>query len=435
MDWTTNDKLSQYYNYTCLSERNLELARLKTLSEKESHAEHFTSVEKDLLNLNETLTRKLTINESNIRNVIQQDWFLEIPSEYMQKIISDFDEMNIAKRKSLDMLMLKVNSLRERYRTLLMKIFTCRIQVDTHDPRATEEKVKTRLAALQLSRCEASIRNARNIQNYYRRIGHFMFKDNLYNDRSLAALKQAIKEQMVLIRKTTLIGRSVIDKVISLNKELKKSTIGFNIDRAHNMKSLKYHKSILTKERTAITSASMGDIDPKRWPSRYDSITPSMEALQTEQEKVHHTIEQLKHTSFCIWEANILKEMESKTHKIMQLETDIYEDERVYKELDAEIENTKHFVRGGCTLDTASLKCKQENVIMDLEQERSNQTILKASLARLKSFHMRLDQFFAYIPKILEQNKIESLPSLEEAQEESEKKITMTALLRLFKSE
>uniref|UniRef100_A0A182XRB7 Uncharacterized protein n=3 Tax=gambiae species complex TaxID=44542 RepID=A0A182XRB7_ANOQN len=76
MDWTTNDKLSQYYNYTCLSERNLELARLKTLSEKESHAEHFTSVEKDLLNLNETLTRKLTINESNIRNVIQQDWFL-----------------------------------------------------------------------------------------------------------------------------------------------------------------------------------------------------------------------------------------------------------------------------------------------------------------------------------------------------------------------
>ena len=45
--------------------------------------------------------------------------------------------------------------------------------------------------------------------------------------------------------------------------------------------------------------------------------------------------------------------MESKTHKIMQLETDIYEDERVYKELDAEIENTKHFVRGGCTLDTA----------------------------------------------------------------------------------
>ena len=126
-----------------------------------------------------------------------------------------------------------------------MKIFTCRIQVDTHDPRATEEKVKTRLAALQLSRCEASIRNARNIQNYYRRIGHFMFKvkfvllkfvsltrnrafifyvhikDNLYNDRSLAALKQAIKEQMVLIRKTTLIGRSVIDKVISLNKELK----------------------------------------------------------------------------------------------------------------------------------------------------------------------------------------------------------------------
>lgn len=72
---------------------------------------------------------------------------------------------------------------------------------------------------------------------------------------------------------------------------------------------------------------------------------------------------------------------------------------------------------------------------MDLEQERSNQTILKASLARLKSFHMRLDQFFAYIPQILEQNKIESLPSLEEAQEESEKKITMTALLRLFKSE
>uniref|UniRef100_A0A182X100 Uncharacterized protein n=1 Tax=Anopheles quadriannulatus TaxID=34691 RepID=A0A182X100_ANOQN len=90
---------------------------------------------------------------------------------------------------------------------------------------------------------------------------------------------------MVLIRKTTLIGRSVIDKVISLNKELKKSTVGFNMDRAHNMKSLKYHKSILTKERTAITSASMGDIDPKRWPSRYDSITPSMEALQIEQEK------------------------------------------------------------------------------------------------------------------------------------------------------
>ena len=41
-----------------------------------------------------------------------------------QKIISDFDEMNIAKRKSLDMLMLKVNSLRERYRTLLVMLFT-----------------------------------------------------------------------------------------------------------------------------------------------------------------------------------------------------------------------------------------------------------------------------------------------------------------------
>lgn len=41
---------------------------------------------------------------------------------------------------------------------------------------------------------------------------------------------------------------------------LQKSTIGFNMDRAHNMKSLKYHKSILTKERTAITSASMGDV-------------------------------------------------------------------------------------------------------------------------------------------------------------------------------
>uniref|UniRef100_A0A182LXV6 Uncharacterized protein n=1 Tax=Anopheles culicifacies TaxID=139723 RepID=A0A182LXV6_9DIPT len=194
---------------------------MKTLYEKACHAEHFANVEKELLNLNETLKRKLTINESNIRNVIQQDWFLEIPTDYMQKILADFDEMNISKRKSLDLLMLKVNSLREQYHNLLMKIFSCRIQVDTHDPRATEEKVKYRLAALNLNRCEASIRNARNVQNYYRRIGTFMFKDNLYNERSLAALKEAIKEQKTLIRKTTVIGRSVIDKVMSLNKDLK----------------------------------------------------------------------------------------------------------------------------------------------------------------------------------------------------------------------
>uniref|UniRef100_A0A182NLT6 Uncharacterized protein n=1 Tax=Anopheles dirus TaxID=7168 RepID=A0A182NLT6_9DIPT len=138
MDWTANDKIAQYYNYSCLTERNLELARLKTLYEKTCHAEHFAVVEKHLLELNETLKRKLTINESNIRNVIQQDWFLEIPTDYMQKIVSDFDEMNIAKRKSLDLLLLKVNSLRERYRNLLMKIFSCRIHIDTHDPRATE---------------------------------------------------------------------------------------------------------------------------------------------------------------------------------------------------------------------------------------------------------------------------------------------------------
>ncbi|XP_035906681.1 uncharacterized protein LOC118509706 [Anopheles stephensi] len=433
MDWTTNDKISQYYNYTCLSERNLELARLKTLYEKSCHAEHFALVEKELLNLNETLKRKLTINESNIRNVIQQDWFLEIPTEYMQKILSNFDEMNIAKRKSLDLLMLKVHSLRERYRTLLMKIFTCRIQVETHDPRATEEKVKIRLAALQLNRCEASIRNARNVQNYYRRIGNFMFKDNLYNDRSLAALKQAIKEQMTLIRKTTLIGRSVIDKVISLNKDLKKSTTGFNLDRAHNMKSLMYHKAILTKERTAITNASMDEIDPKRWPSRYDSITPSMDALQKEKERLHSTIEQLKHTSLTVWESKILKEMDTKTQKIMQLEKDIYENERVYKELDATTENTKHYVQGGFTLDSASLKSQQASVVLGLEEEKSNHIALKASLARLKSLHMRLDQFFAYIPQILQQNNVNSAPSLDD--DESERKITMSALLRLFQTD
>ncbi|XP_050072705.1 uncharacterized protein LOC126560796 [Anopheles maculipalpis] len=433
MDWTTNDKISQYYNYTCLSERNLELARLKTLYEKTIHAEHFATVEKELLNLNETLKRKLTINESNIRNVIQQDWFLEIPTDYMQKILSDFDEMNIAKRKSLDLLMLKVHSLRERYRNLLMKIFTCRIQVDTHDPRATDEKVQFRLAALQLSRCEASIRNARNVQNYYRRIGSFMFKDNLYNDRSLAALKQAIKEQMTLIRKTTLIGRSVIDKVVSLNKDLKKSTIGFNLDRTHNMKSLMYHKAILTKERIAITNASMAEVDPKQWKSRYDSITPSMDALQKEKEKLHNTIENLKHTSLTVWESKILKEMDTKTQKIMQLEKDIYENERIYKELDATTENTKHYVQGGCTLDSASMKSKQDSVILNLEEEKSNQIKLKAALARLKSLHMRLDQFFAYIPKILAQNDAQSTPALEDV--ECERKITISALLHLFQTD
>ncbi|XP_049290733.1 uncharacterized protein LOC125767851 [Anopheles funestus] len=433
MDWTANDKISQYYNYTCLSERNLELARLKTLYEKSCHAEHFATVEKELLNLNETLTRKLTINESNIRNVIQQDWFLEIPSDYMQKIHSDFDEMNIAKRKSLDLLMLKVNSLRERYRNLLMKIFSCRIQVDTHDPRATEEKVKYRLAALQLHRCEASIRNARNVQNYYRRIGNFMFKDNLHNDRSLEALKQAIKEQKTLIRKTTVIGRSVIDKVAALNKDLKLSTIGFSIDRARNMKSLMYHKTILTKERTAITNASMDEIDSKRWKSRYDSITPSMEALQKEKEKLHNTIENLKHTSLTIWEAKILKEMDAKTQKIMQLEKDIYENERVYKELDGTIENTKHYVQGGCALDSSSLMCQQDNVAMGLEKEKNEQTVLKASLARLKSLHMRLDQFFAYMPQIIQQNTTETASSRDH--DVSEQHITMSALLRLFQPE
>ncbi|XP_053665872.1 uncharacterized protein LOC128715016 [Anopheles marshallii] len=433
MDWTANDKIAQYYHYTCLSERNLELARLKTVYEKACHAEHFANVEKELITLNEALKRKLIINESNIRNVIQQDWFLEIPSECMQKIHSNFDEMNIAKRKSLDLLMLKVNSLREQYRKLLMKIFSCRIQIDTHDPRATEEKIKYRLTALQLNRCEASIRNARNVQNYYRRIGNFMLKDNLYNDRSLAALKQAIKEQKTLIRKTTVIGRSVIEKVVSLNKDLKKSTIGFNIDRARNMKSLMYHKTILTRERTAITSASMGEIDPKRWPSRYDSITPSMIALQKEKESLHSTIEKFKHTSLTVWESKILKEMDAKTQKMIQLEKDIYENERIYKELDGTNENTKHYVQGGCTLDSPSLLCHQDNVVMCLEKEKAIQTTLKASLARLKSFHMRLDQFFAYISKILEQNTIEPFTSGEH--DIAEQHITMSALLRLFRSE
>uniref|UniRef100_A0A182WM85 Uncharacterized protein n=1 Tax=Anopheles minimus TaxID=112268 RepID=A0A182WM85_9DIPT len=341
MDWTANDRISQYYNYICLSERNLELARLKTLSDKACHAEHFANVEKELLNLNETLKRKLTINESNIRNVIQQDWFLEIPSEYMQ--------------------------------------------------------------------------------------------DNLCNDRSLTALKQAINEQKTLIRKTTVIGRSVIDKVMSLNKDLKKSTIGFNIDRARNMKSLVYHKTVLTKERTAIRNASMEEIDRKRWESRYAAITPSMVALEKEKERLHNTIENLKHTSLTVWEAKILKEMDAKTQKIMQLEKDIYENETVYKELDATIENTKHYVRGGCTLDTSSLKCQQDNIITSLEKEKANQTALKASLARLKSLHMRLDHFFAYIPQILNQNTIESVDSSE--QEVTEQQITMSALLRLFQPE
>uniref|UniRef100_A0A182NLT7 Uncharacterized protein n=1 Tax=Anopheles dirus TaxID=7168 RepID=A0A182NLT7_9DIPT len=161
-----------------------------------------------------------------------------------------------------------------------------------------------------------------------------------------------IQEQTQLIRKTTVIGRSVIDKVISLNNDLKKSTVGFNVNRAHNLKSLTYHKTILTKERAAITNASMNEIDPKRWKSRYDSITPSMEALQQEKEHLHQTIEDLKHTSLSVWESKILKEMESKTKKIQILEQDIYEKERIYKALDNSIANTKYFVQGGCTLDS-----------------------------------------------------------------------------------
>ncbi|XP_053676708.1 uncharacterized protein LOC128726890 [Anopheles nili] len=434
MDWTANDKIDQYYNYTCLSERNLELARLKTLYEKACHAEHFSSVEKGLLDLYETLKRKITINESNIRNVIQEDWFLEIPSDYMQKLLTDLDDLNIAKRKSLDMLVLKVNSLREKYHTLLLQVFGYRIQVDTHDPRATEEKVKTRLAALNLSRCEASIRNARNIQNYYHRIATFMFKDNLYNDRNLEALKQAIKEQKMFIQKITVIGRSVIDKVVSLNTDLKKSTIGFSMNRAHNMKSLMYHKAILTNEKTAITNASMSEVDSKRWPSRYDAITPSMEVLQKEKERLHNTVENLKHSSLIAWEARVLAEMDSKTNKILELEEDIYEKERDFKQLDATIENTKYFVQGGCTLESSSLKSKQENVACGLEEDKQMQTNLKASLARLKSFNMKLDEFFKYIHQILERNKSESSSDVPE-QDKTEREILITALLRLFKPE
>uniref|UniRef100_A0A182MW96 Uncharacterized protein n=1 Tax=Anopheles culicifacies TaxID=139723 RepID=A0A182MW96_9DIPT len=117
----------------------------------------------------------------------------------------------------------------------------------------------------------------------------------------------------------------------------------------------------------------------------------------------------------------------------MELEKDIYENEIIYKELDTTIENTKHYVRGGCTLDTSSLKCQQDSVITSLEEEKANQTVLKASLARLKSLHMRLDQFFAYITKILEQNIDESATSSEH--KVSEQQITMSALLRLFKPE
>uniref|UniRef100_A0A182IT47 Uncharacterized protein n=1 Tax=Anopheles atroparvus TaxID=41427 RepID=A0A182IT47_ANOAO len=347
MEWTTNDRISQYFNYTCLGKRNIELARLKTSYEKACHSEYFVRVVKDLLDLNETLKRKLTINESNIRNVIQQDSFLQIPTDYMNKILSNLDEVRFAKRKALDLLLLKVNSLRERYSNLLLKTFSCKIHVETHDPRASEENCQMRLVASNLNRCEAAIRNARNVHGYYFRIGLYLLKDNLNNNRSLAAMKQALQEQMLLIRKTTLIGRSVLENVAKLNIDLKKSTRNFNTFREVTTETLQHHKAVLSTERSAIVDATMKDIDAKRWTSRYDSMTQSMEALKIEKENLQSTVLDMKQASFSIWETKILSEMDHKTEQIMQVERDIYEKEVKYKQLDETIENMKYFLHAG----------------------------------------------------------------------------------------
>ncbi|XP_058124312.1 uncharacterized protein LOC131282129 [Anopheles ziemanni] len=429
MEWTPNDRITQFFNYTNLSKRNIELNRLKILYEKACHSEHFAHVVKELFDLNETLKRRLIINESNIRNVIQQDQFLQIPTDDMKKILTDLDEMRFAKRKTLDLLLVKVKFLRERYHNLLMKIFANRIHFDTYDPKATEQESQIRLLAANLNRCEAAIRNARNVHGYYFRIGMYLSKDNLDNNRSLEALKQAITEQTQLIKKTTQIGRSMINNVAKLNIDLKKSSLKFATHRELTTTSLIHYKTILAKEKSSIVDATMKDIDTKRWTSRYDSLTQSMENLQIEKENLQSTILEMKQASFSICEAQILYEMNHKTNQIMQVEKEIYEKEGSYKKLNESIEHMKYFIHEG-----SNLPPKTENITHGLEEQTKMQTKLKASLARQNSLHMLLDQFFAHITQIIERSDLKAT-NVNMHDSEYENIATLSALLRLLKSE
>lgn len=70
------------------TERNLELARLKTTILRERYSDRYVLVVKKLVELNETLNRNLNIDADNIRNVIQQDAFLQIPYDFMKVKLS-----------------------------------------------------------------------------------------------------------------------------------------------------------------------------------------------------------------------------------------------------------------------------------------------------------------------------------------------------------
>ncbi|XP_052873528.1 uncharacterized protein LOC128278842 [Anopheles cruzii] len=303
MEFTANDQIQQYYNYTCLSERNIQLMRRKILYKKEQYCNHFASVIKNTTELNEKLNPKLVINAGNLRDVLHDEAFLQIPYDYVMKIVFDLEQSIFSRRNTLNGLTRKIQFQRKQYNTLLMKIFTYNFEIN--NSKYTEGKKEALAASLKTNRCEASLRIARNVQNCLLQIGKFLFKDNLCNNTSLEFLKQNIQEQIILIHKTVKIGRPVIADVLALNKELKKLTNTFRINRKRNMRSLAECKLIMLKERSAIANGSMEEIDPKMWSLRFKSMTPSMEAFQNEKENLQVKIEDLKQAFLSRNEANV----------------------------------------------------------------------------------------------------------------------------------
>ncbi|XP_050093848.1 uncharacterized protein LOC126576584 [Anopheles aquasalis] len=396
MLWSANDELQQYHVYTCLGERNLELARLETTLLRERYSERYVRVVKKLVELNEILNRRLNIDADNIRNVIQQDAFLQIPCDVMKKIVVQLEETNFGKQNCLNLLLRKVVSLQENYRSLLMKIFTRKIELETNDPKNSKDYIPTKITALHITRHEQSLRSVQNLRNYFQRLKNRIFKDNLYNDQALASLRKALHEQLVLIRKTIVIGRPVISNVATLTKNLNKLTVAFATSRDTNVKMLTEYKSIMMKERSAIVNASMEEVNAKRWSTRYISITPSMETMKQLEDNLHEVIENLKQNCFTADEGYINFQISEKNRRTVLMEDEINEKDLSKRIFLEDIENAAFLTLGNKAVLS---KILPSNTNHELEDETRRKNSLLNSLTSLKSWHMLLDDFFSGILK------------------------------------
>ncbi|XP_035789637.1 uncharacterized protein LOC118465456 isoform X2 [Anopheles albimanus] len=222
-----------------------------------------------------------------------------------------------------------------------------------------------------------------------------VFADNLYNDHVLASLRKALHEQMVLIRRTIVIGRPVINNVATLNNNVNKLTVNFTARRNRNAKALAEYKSIMTKERSAIVNASMEEVNTKQWSARYISITPSMEIMKQQEDNLQENIENLKQNCFTACEEDVHSEISEKNRRIVELEDEIYEKDLSNRTFLEYIGNAIFSLGGNAAIN----KILPSDTNHELEDETRSKNYLLQSLTNLKSWHMLLDNFFSFILK------------------------------------